>query len=138
MNDRALNRLLVLLSVDKYMIIKINSRATNVILLYFRRTARFFFIWVFFHEHSQYTEQQGKGEAVSNFSLPPLPASQTLRHQMGDYGRELTSAHSQDSELNREPVASDRELLTTKVNAYMFLFKQSTLMSEKTQDLNLP
>ena len=40
----------------------------------------FFFIWVFFHEHSQYTEQQGKGEAVSNFSLPSLPASQTLKH----------------------------------------------------------
>ena len=29
----------------------------------------FFSIWVFFHEHSQFTEQQRKGEAIS---LTPL------------------------------------------------------------------
>ena len=41
----------------------------------------FFSIWVFFHGHSRFTGQQGKGEATSfNSSLPLRPASQTLRH----------------------------------------------------------
>ena len=47
----------------------------------------FFSIWVFFHEHSQFTGQQGKwgvgmwvGGYLFNSSLPLPPASQTLRH----------------------------------------------------------
>ena len=41
----------------------------------------FFSIWVFFHEHSRFTGQQGKGEGyLFNSSLPLPPASQTLRH----------------------------------------------------------
>ena len=38
-------------------------------------------IWVFFHEHSRFTGQQGKGEGMYfNSSVPFPPASQTLRH----------------------------------------------------------
>ena len=41
----------------------------------------FFSIWVFFHEHSRFTGQQGKGEGyLFNSSLPLPPASQTLRY----------------------------------------------------------
>ena len=47
--------------------------------------AFFFSIWVFFHEHSRFTGQQGKGRGggggyLFNSSLPLPPASQTLRH----------------------------------------------------------
>ena len=28
-------------------------------------TEAFFFLWVYFHEHSRFTGQQGKGEAIS-------------------------------------------------------------------------
>ena len=41
----------------------------------------FFSIWVFFHEHSQFTGQQRKGETfLFNSSLPLPPASQIFRH----------------------------------------------------------
>ena len=52
-----------------------------------------------------------------NSSLPLPPASQTLRHQPGDYCRELTSAHSQQPDSNREPLVSERKSLTTKLRA---------------------
>ena len=49
--------------------------------------------------------------------LPLPPASQTLRHQPDDYCRELTSAHSQQPESNREPLVSEHKSLTTKLRA---------------------
>ena len=49
---------------------KISEKNSNVF---------FFSIWVFFHEHSRFTGQQGK-RGVSIFSLPLPPTSQTLRH----------------------------------------------------------
>ena len=51
----------------------------------------FFSIWVFFHEHSQFIGQQGKGEALFNSSVtpPPPPASRTL-----DIGRSFSSRSS--------------------------------------------
>ena len=45
----------------------------------------FFFFRVFFHEHSGFTGQQGKGEVnFFNSSLPLPPVSQALRYQPGD------------------------------------------------------
>ena len=46
-----------------------------------------FSIWIFFHEYSRIT-------GLINSSLPLSPASQTLRHESGDYCRKLTSAHT--------------------------------------------
>ena len=39
-----------------------------------------FFIWVFFHEHSRFTVQKGKGEAISLIALYHFHPFQTLRH----------------------------------------------------------
>ena len=52
-----------------------------------------------------------------NFSLPLPPTLQALRRQPGNYCRELTSAHSQQPYSNREPLVSERKLLTTKLCA---------------------
>ena len=55
-----------------------------------------------------------------NSSLPLPPALQALRHQPCDYCRELTSAHSQHPDSNREPLVSEQKWLTTKLRALMF------------------
>ena len=57
------------------------------------------------------------GEHFFDSSLPLPSASQTLRHQLGDYCRKLTSAHSQQPDSNREPLVSERKLLITKLRA---------------------
>ena len=62
------------------------------------------------------TEREGGGHFF-NSSLPLPPASQTLRYQLGDYYRELTCAHNQEPESNREPFASKRKSKTTKLRA---------------------
>ena len=48
-----------------------------------------------------------------NFSLSLLPNSLTLRHWLGNYCGQLTSAHSQ---LNQEPLISKSKSLTTKLH----------------------
>ena len=58
------------------LVINKNQIFTHYICRYFHAI---FSIWVFFHEHSRFTGQQGKWEAISNFSLPLLSTSQTLR-----------------------------------------------------------
>ena len=62
------------------------------------------------------TAEEGGGY-LFNSSLPLPPASQTLRHQPGDYCREFTSAHSLQPDSNQEPLVSERKLLTTKLHA---------------------
>ena len=47
-----------------------------------------------------------RGGHLFNSSLPLPPASQTLRHQTGDYCRQLKSAHSQQPDSNREPLTT--------------------------------
>ena len=64
------------------------------------------------------TAWEGGGH-LFNSSLLLLPDSQTLRHYLGNYCRELTSAHSQQSDSNREPLVSKCKLLTTKLHALM-------------------
>ena len=75
----------------------------------------FFFYPGFFNEYSRFTGQQGEGEPISFISSVLLPpTSQTLRHQPGDYSRELTSSHSQQLDSNRELLVAERKSLSTK------------------------
>ena len=77
-------------------------------------------IWVFFHENSRITDHRTGWEGGGHFfnsSLPLPTALRTLRHYPGDYCRELTSAHSQQPDSNREPLVSERKSLTTKLRA---------------------
>ena len=79
----------------------------------------FFFYLGFFSRTFKIHRTAGEGEGYffkSPLALPP--ASQTLIHQLGDYCRELTSAHSQQSDSNREPSVSERKSLTTKLRAF--------------------
>ena len=57
------------------------------------------------------------GEHFFNSSLPLSPASQTLKHQPGDYCRELNSAHCQQPDSNQQPLVSERKSLTIKLRA---------------------
>ena len=66
------------------------------------------------------TAEEGGGYLFNSF-LPLPPDSQTLRHQPGDYCRELTSAHSQQPDSNRELLVSERKSLTTKLRALVNL-----------------
>ena len=61
------------------------------------------------------TSEEGGGRYFES-SLPLSPASQTLRHQPGDYCGKLTSAHSQQPDSKRERLVSERKSLTTKFN----------------------
>ena len=79
----------------------------------------FFYFYVGFLSQT-FTNHRAAGEGGGHFinsSLPLPPASQTLRHQPGDYCRELTSAHRQQPDSNQEPFVSERKLLTTKLRA---------------------
>ena len=66
-----------------------------------------------FSNHRTAGERSGY---ICNSSLPLPPASHTLRHQPGDYCRELTSADRQQPDSNREPLVSERKSLTTGSN----------------------
>ena len=79
-------------------------------------TKQGFFLSGFFSRTFTIHRTAGKGGSYF-FILPLPPASQTLRNQPGNYCRELTSAHSQQSELNREPLVSVRHSLTTTLRA---------------------
>ena len=59
------------------------------------------------------TARGGKGYFF-NTSLPLPPASQTLRHQPGDYCRELISACSLQTDSNQETLVSECKSLNTK------------------------
>ena len=70
--------------------------------------------------------REGGGHSISS-SLPLQPASRALRYYLGDYCRELTSAHSLQPDSNREPLVSKCKSLTTKygpcvkMSAFLFL-----------------
>ena len=88
----------------------------------------FFSIWVSFHE-SQDCREWGGHFVISSPSLPP--ALQTLRHQPGDYCKQLTSADTQQPDSNREPLVSERKSLTTKLRAQK-LFSEIQKIHRKT------
>ena len=84
----------------------------------FLNPGNFFFLsgFSFMNIHDS-QDSRGRGGYLFNSSLPLPPASQTLRHQPGDYCRELTSAYSWQPDSNREPLVSERKSLTTKLHA---------------------
>ena len=77
-----------------------------------------FSIWVFLSRTlTNHRTAGGGGGYFFNSSLSLPPALQTLRHQPGDYCRELTSPHSWQPDSNQEPLVSERKSLTTKLCA---------------------
>ena len=73
--------------------------------VYLKNSIIFFFYLGFLSR--TFTNLRTAGEGGGHFfnsSLPLPPASQTLRHQPGDYCRALTSAHSQQPDSNLEPL----------------------------------
>ena len=73
------------------------------------------FIWAFFYEHARFTWQQWKGEGIS---VTPLYHFQPLYRQLDNswsIAVELNSARSQQLVSNREPLVSERKLLSTKL-----------------------
>ena len=76
----------------------------------------FFFCLDFFSQtFTNHKTPEEEGGHFFNSSLPLPPASQTFRHQPGDYRRELTPTHSQQPDSNRESLLSERKSLTTKL-----------------------
>ena len=64
-------------------------------ILYIYVTLHCFFVWVFFHEHVQFTGQQVQEKAIPLTPLNHFPlASRALRYCRGDCCGELTSTHS--------------------------------------------
>ena len=80
-----------------------------------------FSIWIFFHEHSRFTRQQGKGEGIY---LTPLYHFHPL-HRHLDISRAITAEssplHSWQPDSSREPLVSERKSLTTKLRALIYL-----------------
>ena len=75
-------------------------------------------IWVFFHKHSQITEQQEKrGVHFFISSLPLPPNSKAFRHQPEDHCSEVIFALSQLPDSIGDSLVSERKSLTTKLAA---------------------
>ena len=92
----------------------------------------FFFYPEFLSQPLMNHRTAGEGEGrFFNLSLPLPPALETLRHQPENYCRELTSAHRQQPESNREPLVSQRKSLTTKLSALFFNFRSEILFLSK-------
>ena len=86
--------------------------------IYIRIVLVYLLYLVFFSR--TFTNHMTPGEGGGHFfnsSLPLPPASQTLRHQLGDYCGELTSAHSQQPDSNWELLVFESKSLTTKLRA---------------------
>ena len=71
----------------------------------------FFSIWVFFHEHSRFTGNQGKEEGIS---LTPFYHFHPL-HRHLDISRVITAENSPLHTV--EPLVSERKSLTTKLRS---------------------
>ena len=77
-----------------------------------------------------FTNHRTAGEGGRHFIQPSLlltPALQALRHQLGDYCRELTFALSQQPDSNQESLVSERTSLTTKLRACQVFQKKRTI-----------
>ena len=90
----------------------------------------FLSVWVFIHEHSRFTGEQGKGESIS---LIPLYHFQLL-HRHLDISRAIAVENStshiaispcQDPDSKREALVSESQSLTTKLHALAFLIHQT-------------
>ena len=79
----------------------------------------FVFLSGFFFSRTFKTDRTAgeRGGYFLNSSLSLPSASQTLRHQPGNYCKELTSVHSQQADSNWELLVSEHQSLTTKLRA---------------------
>ena len=87
--------------------------------------AFFFFFYLGFLSRP-FTNHRTAGEGGGHFfnsSLPLPPVSQTLRHQAGNYCRELTSAQRQQPDSSQEPLVSEWKSLTTELQALLGALK---------------
>ena len=80
----------------------------------------FFYLDFSFTWFSRIIGQQGKGETIFNSTLPLPPTSQIFTKWLGDFGTDLTPAHQQWYDSNRErkslfPKISERKSLTTNL-----------------------
>ena len=66
-----------------------------------------------------HSSQDGRGRRIFLTPFYLFPVSQTLGHQPTDYCRELTSTHSLQPDSNREPLVSERKLLTSILHALL-------------------
>ena len=101
----------------------------------------FFFYLGFLSRTFTIHRTAGKGGGyLFNYSLPLPAASQTLRHQAGDYCREITSVHSQQPDSNREPLVFERKSLTisyAQETQFFYLRKRKNEMQKFYMQLML-
>ena len=84
---------------------------------------KFFSIWIFFQEHSQFTGNQRKEEAIS---LTPPYHYHPLHKHLEVAGWFLQRAHlctRQQAESNRKPWVSERKLLNTSGGCFCAFYK---------------
>ena len=84
-------------------------------------------VFFFFLSGISFTNHKTAGEGGGHFfnsSLPLPPASQTLRHQPGDYCSELSSAHSQQPDSKLE-FGYYQHLCITNNKLYSKIFSNS-------------
>ena len=82
--------------------------------------------------HKSQDCREGGGHFFNSSILLP-PASETLRHQLGNYYRELTSAHSQQLDSNQEPLISERKSLTIRLCALKIVTSLNWVLVSKSQ-----
>ena len=90
----------------------------------------FFFCFLFFFYLGFVSRTFTMYRTAGDSLLPLPPASQTFRHQPGDYCRELTSIHSLQPDSNREPLVSERKSLTSKLRAQPLRYAQAFVKSK--------
>ena len=81
-----------------------------------------------------FTIHRAEGEGggyLFNTSLPLLSTSQTLRCQLGNCHRELTSTHIQQPDSNREPLVSERKSLNSNLRALKLGFQLLNIFAKK-------
>ena len=76
-----------------------------------------------------------RGGYLFNSSLPLPLTSQTLRHQLGNYCTEPTSAHSQKPDSNQSPLVSESKSLI--VSRWSFAFTGKVLMKSQASQKSL-
>ena len=94
-----------------------SKKVRSPLRIYSVNATNFFYIYMDFFSRTFTIHRTAgeKGGYLFNSSLRLPLASQTLRHQPDDYCRELTVAHSQQPDSNREPLVSECKSLTTKL-----------------------
>ena len=90
----------------------------------------FFYLGFLSRTFTIYRTARKGGGYFCNSSLPLLSGSQTLLNQLGNYCRELTSAHSQQLDINWEHLIFGCKLLTTKLRTLSYLKKQGSFLPQ--------